>query len=326
MRRLLLAFALCLATPAPAQDLSGGGRYEAITISGFTLTLAEIARLEQAGVLRLDPGTRRFAFDPAIRSERALGLRLRTLALDRPEGPRDLYRAAKVTLPNAAAHTLTVPSGFGPARFVNQPGRAALSVSLGGVSRVPYTAKPDGALGLGLSFGDAFHGLGVGLMVSANDLSDFGDPDRLSFGFALSRYLWDGLSLSFGGENLFVRRTDGEASFSLAASWAFDRAQMPFKGTLTLGAGSGRFARATPRDIAEGRASQGTTVFAALSGEVADHLNLIAEWNGRNLTAGVSYALPRSGMSVKLGVENLTRRSGDGPILTGSVGVTLIRF
>ena len=103
MRRLLLAFALCLATPAPAQDLSGGGRYEAITISGFTLTLADIARLEQAGVLRLDPGTRRFAFDPAIRSERALGLRLRTLALDRPEGPRDLYRAAKVTLLTRAA-------------------------------------------------------------------------------------------------------------------------------------------------------------------------------------------------------------------------------
>lgn len=326
MRRLLLALALCLATPAPAQELSGGGRYEAINISGFTLTLTDVARLQRAGVLRMVPGTRRFTFDPAIPSERALGLRLRGLALDRPEGPRDLYRAAKVTLPNAAALALTVPSGFGPARFVNQPGRAALSVSVGGVSRVPYTTQADGALGVGLSFGNAFRGLGVGLMVSANDLSDFDNPDRRSFGFALSRYLWDGLSVSFGGENLFVRQTDGTASFSLAASWAFDRAQMPFKGTLTLGAGSGRFAKATPRDIAEGRAPHGTTVFAAISGELSDHLNLIGEWNGRNLNTGFSYAVPRTGISVKLGVENLTRRSGDGPILTGSVGVALIRF
>jgi hypothetical protein len=326
MRPLLLALAICLAAPAPAQDLSGAGRYDAVTIAGFTLPLADVARLEQAGVLRRDPGTGRFAFDPAVTSERALNARLAGLTLDRPTAPRDLYRAAKVALPNAAAHALTVPSGFGPARFANQPARAALSASIGGVNRVPYTAQGDGALGLGLSFGNGFRGLGVGLMVSANDLSDFGNLDRMSFGFSISRYLWDGLSLSLGGENLLVRDTDGEASFSLAASWAFDRVQMPFAGTLTFGAGSGRFAHATPRDIAEGRAPRGTAVFAALSAEVSDHLNLIAEWNGRNLNAGLALALPRTGVSVKLGVENLTQHSGDGPILTGSVGFTLIRF
>lgn len=326
MRALLLALAFCVATPAPAQDLSGGGLYDAVTIAGFTLPLADVARLDRAGVLRLDPGTGRFAFSPAITSERALRQRLRGLALDRPEAPQDLYRAAKVTLPNAAAHVLTVPSGFGPARFGNQFARAALSASIGGVNRVPYTSQADGALGLGLSFGNAFRGVGVGLMASVNDLSDFGNLDRLSVGFSLSRYLWDGLSLSLGGENLFVRKTDGEASYSLAASWAFDRAQMPFKGTLTLGAGSGRFAHATPRDIAEGRASRGTIIFAALSAEMSDRMNLIAEWNGRNLNAGLSYVFPRTGVSVKLGVENLTSHSGDGPILTGSVGVTLFRF
>ena len=100
----------------------------------------------------------------------------------------------------------------------------------------------------------------------------------------------------------------------------------PTGGVLTLGAGSGRFAHATPRDIAEGRAPQGTIVFAALSAELSDRMNLIAEWNGRNLNAGLSYVLPQTGVSVKLGVENLTSQSGDGPILTGSVGVTLLRF
>lgn len=326
MRHLLLALVICLAAPTQAQDLSGGGAYDAVTIAGFTLPLADVERLRAAGVLRMDPGTGRFAFDQGITSERALDRRLRGLALDRPAAPRDLYRAAKVTLPNGAAHTLTVPSGYGPARFANQPARAALSASLGGVNRVPYTSQPDGGLGLGLSFGNSFRGLGFGLMVSANDLSDFGNPDRMSFGFSVSRYLWDGLSVSFGGENLLVRETDGEASFSLAASWAFDRPQMPFAGIMTFGAGTGRFANATPRDIAEGRAPRGTTVFAAVSGELSDCINLIAEWNGRNLNAGLSYALPQSGVSVKLGVENLTGHSGDGAILTGSVGVTLIRF
>jgi hypothetical protein len=37
-------------------------------------------------------------------------------------------------------------------------------------------------------------------------------------------------------------------------------------------------------------------------------------------------ALSQTGVSVKLGGENLTQHSGDGPILTGSVGLTLIRF
>ena len=249
MRPLLLALAICLADPAPAQDLSGASRYDAVTIAGFVLPLADVARLEQAGVLRRNPGTGRFAFDPAVTSERALNDRLAGLTLDRPAAPRDLYRAAQVALPNAAALALTVPSGFGPARFVNQPARAGLSASIGGVNRVPYTSQGDGALGLGLSFGNGFRGLGVGLMVSANDLSDFGNPDRRSFGFSISRYLWDGLSLSLGGENLLVRDTDGEASFSLAASWAFDRMQMPFAGTLTYGAGSGRFAHQPPATL-----------------------------------------------------------------------------
>lgn len=327
MRALLLALAICVTAPAAAaQDLSVAGRYDAVTIAGFTLPLADVARLERAGVLRLDAAAGRFAFASDITSERALRQRLRALDLERPAATPDLYRATKVALPNAPAHTLTVPSGYGPARFANQPSRATLSASIGGVNRVPYTSQADGALGLGLSFGNAFRGIGVGLRASANDLSDLGNLDRMSFGFSLSRYLWDGVSLSFGGENLLVRKTDGEASYSLAASWAFDRDQMPFNGTLTLGAGSGRFAHATQRDIAEGRAARGTVVFAALSAALSDRMNVITEWNGRNLNAGLSYAVPQRGVSFKLGVENLTSNSGDGPILTGSVGITLIRF
>ena len=327
MRYLLLAI-LFSAFPALAlsQDLSGSGAFDAVTINGFTFPVTDVQTLQQAGILRLNPETRHFAFAPDITSERALQTRLRPLNLSRPTAPSDLYLAAKVTLPNAAAHELTVPSGFGPAHFANQPGSTTVSASLGGVNRVPYTTSPDGALGFGLSFGNAFHGLGASISMSLNDLNHLGNGQRISWGFDLSHYVADGLSLALDGENLFARFTDGEASYSLAGSWAFDRRQMPFKGVLTLGAGTGRFAHATERDIFEGRAAHATGLFGALSYEVNDHFNLITEWNGRNLNAGLGYVLPRSGISLKLGLEDLTRHSGNGPILTGSVGATLIRF
>ena len=326
---IVMASGLGSARAAPLDaDLSGAGAFDAVTINGFTLPLADVQILQDAGVLRIDPVTQRFSFAPDITSERALKARLAALPLARPSGPRDLYRAAKVALPNSAAHTLTVPSGFGPAHFANQPGRATLSASLGGVNRVPYTSSGDGALGLGLSFGNSFDGIGAAVMVSANDLSQIDNLRRMSWGIELSHYFADGVSLSLGGENLFVQYTDGQDSYYVTGSWAFDpaRSAMPFRGVWTLGAGSGRFATATPRDRAEGRMAKGTAVFTALAWQVTDRLNLIAEWNGRNLNSGIAYTLPRTGISLKLGVENLTSSSGNGPILTGSVGVTLIRF
>ena len=246
MLKLIVILVVCaLPTLSWSQDLSGAGAYDAVRIGGFTLPLADVRELQAAGVLLLDPKTGRFAFDPAITSERTLQVRLRPLSLSRPKAPVDLYRAAKVALPGAPAHVLTVPSGFGPAHFVNQPGQVALSASIGGVNRVPYTSQADGALGFGLSFGNAFHGIGASVMMTLNDLSQVGNPQRIAWGFDLSHYLADGVSVSLGGENLFVGYTDGEASYALAASWAFDRRRMPFKGVLTVGVGSGRFAHAT---------------------------------------------------------------------------------
>jgi len=326
----ILATGAAAAQDAPGLDgsgLDGSGAYDAVNINGFVLQVQDVQRLLNAGILRLNPDTRRFAFGPGITSERALTAQLARLNLNNPRAPRELYRAFKVALPNGAAHELTIPSGFGPAFFANQPGVRTVSASFGGVSRVPYTRSPDAALGLGLSFGNSFNGLGASVMASFNDLSDLGNTDRISWGIVVSHYLTDGLSVAVGGENLFVKTTDGEASFYLAGSWAFDTSDhMPFKGVLTLGAGSGRFAKNTERDLAEGRVANATMLFGGVAWEVSDRLNLITEWNGRNLNVGVGYTLPKSGISLKLGVENLTDYSGDGPILTGSVGVTLARF
>ena len=137
---------------------------------------------------------------------------------------------------------------------------------------------------------------------------------------AVSHYLTDGISVAAGGENLFAGYTDGVASFYIAGSWAFDRKDgaMPFDGMVTLGLGNGRFADNTPRDIAEGKSPHGTGIFGGLTWEATPALNVIADWNGRNLTAGLGYTHAASGVTFKLGVGDLTRSSGNGPIVIGS--------
>lgn len=316
------------AQPPTLNDLRGGGAFDTVDIAGFLMRIDDLATLESANILRFNKQTKRFGFTPPIRSERALKRALQQTPLKDQRTVLELYRAAKVSLPNGVGHTLTVPSAYGPAAFVTQDSRPALSVSFGGVSRVPYTNKPDGGIGIGLSFGNAFDTVGVSLGVSLNDLSNLGDTERMSFGFAISRYLTDGLSVAVGGENLLVQKTDGQSSFYAVASLAFDadRSVMPFDGVLTFGAGTGRFAEKTPRDIAEGHGSSGTILFGALAIELSDHTNLIADWNGRNLTVGAAFRIPRTGVSLKLGLRDLTGNSGDGPRVTGSIGFTLARF
>ena len=332
MRPVLFAVALSLSAQAvaasPDKTLAAGGAYDSVVINGLVLPLGDVDRLLNAGVLRLDAASHHFSLGSGITSERQLAAKLQTLPLENPGAVLDLYRSAKVAMPDGAAHELTVPSGFGPAHFANQSRNVVLSASLGGVSRVPYTSSADGALGFGLSFGNRFKGVGASLMVSFNDLSNFGNPDRISYGFALNHYLWDGVSVAVGGENLFVKYTDGEPSYYVAGSWAFtpETSAMPFSGTATIGAGSGRFATMTARDIFEGKTGPATAVFASLAWQATKSLNVIAEWNGRNLNCGLGYTLPGTPISLKLGVEDLTGYSGDGPIVTGSVGVVLARF
>tara|TARA_R110002020_G_scaffold19324_2_gene67009 strand:- start:1485 stop:2528 length:1044 start_codon:yes stop_codon:yes gene_type:complete len=323
------ALAACLAASsarAQAPDLGAGGTYQTIEIAGFLLPVGDAERMLEAGTLRFDPDRQRFSFGPSVTSERALRRQVSALDLEDPRAVRDLYRANKVALPNAAAHVLTVPSGYGPALFSNQDGKVSIGAGFGGVSRVPYTDEADGGFGLGVGFGNAFETVGVSLGVSLNDLSEPGNTDRISASVEISRYLWDGLSVAVGGENLFVQETDGQQSYYAVGSWAFDRGTMPFDGVLTLGAGSGRFADKTERDTAEGKGREGTILFGALAWEMTERLNLIADWNGRNLTVGFAMALPESPVSVRLGLRDLTGNTGDGPRLTGSVAVTLARF
>jgi len=322
----------CVGAMASAQsvasDLRADGAFDTVLIAGFLIPIDDIETLDRAGLLRLNPQTNRFTFSDQIRSERVLKTSLDPLALQNARAVRDLYRRAKVPLPNGVAHTLTVPSGFGPATFSNQPETVAFGVGIGGVSRVPYTDKADGGLSFGLSFGNAFETVGSNIAVSMNDLSDLTNTDRISVGFELSRYVSDGFSVSVGGENLFVKETDGDVSYYLSGSWAFDAesGHLPFNGVATFGVGSGRFAKKTPRDVAERKGADGTIAFGAVAWEVNDHFNVLADWNGRNLSVGTAFRIPETHVSVKVGLRDLTSNTGDGVRFTGSIGYTIAQF
>jgi len=302
--------------------------YDTVVIAGFLVPIDDLDRLDEEGIFAINPVTNRFGFSEHIQSERGLATALNGVELADMRVIRDLYRAFKVPLPNGVAHTLTVPSGFGPAAFSNQNSKFTLGVGVGGVSRVPFTDEADGGISFGLSFGNSFETVGGTVRVSLNDLSDLGNTDRVSTGFELSRYVTDGVSISVGAENLFVRETDGETSYYSAASWAFDTETgfFPFDGVATLGVGTGRFANKTARDTLEGNGEDGTIVFGALAWEVSNHFNVIADWNGRNLSVGGAFRIPETNLSVKLGLRDLTDNTGDGVRLTGSIGYTLAQF
>ncbi|MEO3480733.1 hypothetical protein AAFO90_24175 [Phaeobacter sp. CAU 1743] len=324
----LAAFSLAYAENTHAADLAEDGRYDAVQIGGFILTLDDVKNLSDAGVLIFNDERRHFTINRDVANERQLYKRLEAIDLQDERAVRHMYRAHRVTLPGPTAHVLTIPSGFGPAVFANQTNHATLAASVGGVSRVPWTNDPDAGLGLGLGFGNSFEGLGVSMGVSLNDLSDLNNQDRTSFGFQISRYLFDGLSIGVGAENLFVKETDGEASPYIVASWAFDsvNAPFPFEGVLTVGVGGGRFAHKSPRDTAEGKGRYATALFGGLSFRTSNTTSVIADWNGRNLSLGASWRLSESPIAFKIGVRDLTNFSGDGPRLTGSVSVALAHF
>ncbi len=313
---------------AHASDFSKGGLYDAVQVGGFILPLNDVTKLSDEGILRFDDRIRRFTIDKRIENERQLKQRLKPITLQDARAVRDLYRAHRVTLPGPIAHVLTIPSGFGPAVFSNQPNHATVAASFGGVSRVPWTNDPDAGVALGLGLGNSFEKLGVAMMLSLNDLSDIRNQDRTSFGFQLSRYFFDGLSVGVGAENLFVKDTDGEVSPYLVASWAFDQPDTPFplEGVFTVGVGGGRFAHKSPRDTAAGKGRSASKLFGGFSLQTSTSTSVIADWNGRNLSIGASWRVSESPIALKIGIRDLTNFSGDGPRLTGSVSVVLARF
>lgn len=219
--------------------------------------------------------------------------------------------------PNRGSKTLTIPSGWGASWGV-------LFVGGGITTPAAYSSSSDGAISFGMGLGNPFSHIGAQLSSTVWDVSKF---DNFAFGFKLHRYIGYGSSIAVGGENLFAdkSKTDTNESYYLVVSHAFRQVPSKTPGVsalhATFGVGTERFGKKSPLDIKKGKGKHGTYVFGSLAYEVLYSTNIIVEWNGLNLTAGVSLApLKKIPIGITLGVADLTSYSGDGPRFIASAG------
>lgn len=220
---------------------------------------------------------------------------------------------------NSHGKSLTVPTAWGASNnFIFAGG--------GGTYRAPYTTKPDGALEIGIGLGDTKKTLGTQISMVSLDLSGW---KRYALYLHLSKDLSNSAAIGAGVENVVLAGvSDADKSFYAVYSKAVE--SDPFINNVTgrsklyytFGVGSGRFGNKPPSDTKAGKGAHGTYAFGSVAYEVASTLNVIAAWNGINLSTGISktFWIDEIPIATVLGVSDLTSNSGTGARITFGFG------
>ncbi|TLU56837.1 MAG: hypothetical protein FDX02_00655 [Chlorobium sp.] len=239
------------------------------------------------------------------------------LALHSPDAVAAPYTAV-VARSNNNGKSVTTPVAWGAANNV-------VFMGVGGTSPSPYTKQSDGAAVLGVGIGDPKE-IGVQVSLISLDVSAWGE---YSTSIHLFRQLQDGDAIAVGVENVML--TDGGdsgKSYYVVYSRGVQDESVVNKATNTtklhysVGAGSGRFGDKSGLDIATGKGPHGTYLFGNLAYEVAESFNVVTDWNGLNLNAGVSksFKVGNIPFGVTIGLADLTDNSGDGVRVIGAAG------
>jgi hypothetical protein len=226
----------------------------------------------------------------------------------------------RVLFPNDAAGSIMTPSGFSGYG-------TAIFGGVGGIFPQVYTNVADLAASGGFCVGNPLKAVNFAAIVNMMDVHKFQD---FSYSFILSRIIFTGSSISFGGIQLFpnVKQTDfPHATFYIAYSHAVQTIPSKSPGasalTYTIGIGNGRFLLKSDLDAATGKGKYGTAVFGNVSYEIIKHVNLGAEWMGLNLAFSAGIRPGSLPLSLGIGVANLTRYSNDKPGMVFSIGYPL---
>ena len=229
-------------------------------------------------------------------------------------------------LPNINAKSLTTPVAWGASNNV-------IFVGVGGTTPSPYYKITDGAAELGVGIGDPKQNLGVQLSIVSLDVSAWGEYSAFVHIF---RDLGNANAIGAGVENVMITNGgDSGKSFYVVYSQGLqgdpfvDKVSRNSKLTYSVGVGLGagnRFGNFSPRDLQDriDKSEHGTYVFGNISYEVARSFNVITDWNGLNLNAGVSktFKIDNVPVALVLGAADLTKNSGTqvraiGAIATG---------
>jgi hypothetical protein len=224
--------------------------------------------------------------------------------------------------PDDAMQGIMAPSGWGGSGTYMFGG-------IGGTYPELYArkARADLIASGGVCFGDAQKAVNVALGLNMTDVHRF---RNFSENLIVSHEFSPASSISAGGLQLFADKgqTDSPgATFFLAFSHAVQWAPSTTGGnsalSYTIGIGNGRFLDKSPDDVKRGKGKYATAVFGIVSYEVITHVNLNAEWYGQNLGLSVGVRPFENPLSIGLGVDNLTRYTGDRTSMILTIGYPL---
>ncbi len=236
---------------------------------------------------------------------------------DRPTALDSLRSQWMIELPRTSIASRSSPSlgaamnSSTPSAFIAEWGDVYAGAGYQHRSRpTPLTSvltRSDGIgwVGIGLGRMDA-----VAVAVQYTSYSSYynGPFTRGGLTFLASHQLHNGWAVGVGAERAFVLGKEGDccASYYGVASRVFSReSSSPFLSTigLTLGAGMGRFQPV--RDVWFKR--RGVNAFGAVGVSILDGVNALTEWNGQDLTVGLSIKPLRSlGIVISPAVTDLT--------------------
>jgi len=202
---------------------------------------------------------------------------------------------------NTDPKSVTTPVAWGASGNV-------VFMGVGGTVPAPYSTLPDGAAIIGYGFGNPKKNLGIQLAITSLDLSHWG---VYAFGFKLHRKITDTSAIAAGGQHIMLT-TGGDAgqSYYVVYSKGFPSdSDVHF----SLGAGTGRYSDKSPLDIFTGKGAHGTYAFSNVSYGIANLCNVIVDWNGLNLNAGVgkTFKILTVPLATIVGLADLTDNSGD---------------
>lgn len=228
--------------------------------------------------------------------------------------------------PNSYGKSLTTPGAWGSAY-------GSIFAGLGMESRAAYVhgsaftnGVGDGSGAVGIGIGNPVEFVGLQAALTAYDLSSLG---RYGMSFQLHRNLGSAKAVAIGAQNIMISSgTDSVPSYYVVYSQGVLSA--PFINTsngttrlhYSIGVGKGQYSEKSQSDINTGKGANGTWVFGNVAYELFNAFNVIGDWNGINLNAGVSktFYIEKIPFAISAGALDLTSYSGDGVRFMVGVG------
>jgi hypothetical protein len=220
--------------------------------------------------------------------------------------------------------SLTIPEAWGAYGNV-------LFMGVGGTKPSAYSSNADGAAIFGYGIGNPDK-IAAHVVLASLDMSAW---NRYSAFFHLCKNISKSGAVGIGAENIMLSKSgDSGKSIYVVYSNVFPISRETYdidghsKLYYTIGVGKGRFSNNSDMDISQGKHRHGTYVFGGLACEVANAFNVIADWNGLNLNAGIATTVLDNSpvpIAIMIGVADLTRYSGDRMRFIAGIG-TAIKF